>query len=116
MKIGIMEIMIGIGTLLVGLWIYFPLFFMFISAFKDNGAIFSYPPSLIFQPSFGAFVDAIFPSSSGAVGGLGLRWGAYFLNSTLVAILGAGFALLLGVPAAFALAHLNVPNKYRLAF
>ena len=116
MKIGIKEILIGIGTLLVGVWIYFPLFFMFVSAFKDNGAIFSYPPSLIFKPSLGAFLDAISPSSKGAVGGLGLRWGDYFLNSTIVALGGAGFALLLGVPVAFALAHLNIPNKYRLAF
>ncbi len=113
MKIKPKGILIGAATGVVGLWVYFPLYFMFISAFKDNGAIFNYPPDLIFQPSLAAFLNAVSPASNEFSG---LQWSSYFTNSIVVALAGAGFALVLGVPVAYALAHLTSRKKYGLAF
>ena len=106
----------GVGialTVLLLIWLFFPFYFMFISAFKDNAQMGAYPPTLLFQPSLSAFLSAISPNSPGH---FGLDWPRFFENSFIVSLLATGGALLIGVPAALGLAFLPVGNKYSVAF
>lgn len=41
----------------------FPIFWTFLSAFKNRTDLFAYPPKLIFEPSFSAFLELLDPSS-----------------------------------------------------
>ena len=100
-------------TILLLIWLFFPFYFMFISAFKDNAQMGAYPPTLLFQPSLSAFLSAISPNSPGH---FGLDWPRFFENSFIVSLLATGGALLIGVPAALGLAYLPVGNKYSVAF
>jgi multiple sugar transport system permease protein len=99
--------------ILMLVWIFFPLYFMFTSAFKNNTDIFSYPPNLLFNPSIQGFMDALYAPASGQTG---RAWGLHFMNSALLSTTSTAIALLLGVPVAFALSHLKIKNKDRTAF
>lgn len=107
------EAVLIILTVILLLWLFFPFYFMFISAFKDNAEIGDYPPSLVFRPSLAAFISAISPN---APGHFGLDWPRFFENSFIVSLLATAGGILIGVPAALALAYLPVGNKYSVAF
>ena len=107
------RVILPILMILMLVWIFFPLYFMFISAFKDNTEIFSYPPNLLFNPSIQGFMDALYAPASGQTG---RAWGLHFMNSALLSTTSTAIALLLGVPVAFALSHLKIKNKDRTAF
>ena len=113
MRLRITDILILLGMGIFLLWLYFPFYFMFISAFKDFGEIEVYPPTLIFQPSLTAFISAFTPNSPGHYG---LDWPLFFKNSFVLSLAGTGLSLLIGVPAAFALAFLELKNRYQVAF
>jgi ABC-type glycerol-3-phosphate transport system permease component len=107
------KVILPIFMILVLVWIFFPVYFMFISAFKNNTEIFSYPPNLLFNPSIQGFMDALYAPASGQTG---RAWGLHFMNSALLSTTSTAIALLLGVPVAFALSHLKIKNKERTAF
>src|SRR5271170_4781551 len=104
------QVSLLIAILLIGVWIYVPIYFMFISAFKSAAEIYKYPPSLIFNPSISAFFNAFSFTYN-----FGINWYTTFFNSFVVSLTATAVALLLGVPVAFSLAHL-MKNKYGLAF
>jgi len=97
----------------VAVWIYFPIYFMAVSAFKAKSGIYTYPPAL--YPTalllYQNFVSALNP-----VNYFGIHWVDVFINSYTFATAGALIALALGIPLAFALAHFDLPAKYVLAF
>jgi multiple sugar transport system permease protein len=99
--------------IVVALWIYFPIYFMAISAFKAKSAIYTYPPTF-FSSTFLLFSN--FLTALNPVNYFGIHWANVFLNSFTFATLGALIALALGVPMAFALAHFDLPGKFVLAF
>ncbi len=94
-------------------WIYFPIYFMIATSFKENGAIFKYPPEIFFKPTLDGFVSALANPTAGQAY---RAWGLFFFNSTILAVAGTGVAVVLGLPVAFALSHLNLRNKNRTAF
>jgi multiple sugar transport system permease protein len=97
----------------VAIWIYLPIYFMAVSAFKEKSAIYTYPPTFFSQTFllFSNFLTALDP-----VNYFGIHWANVFLNSFIFAGAGALIALLLGVPVAYALAHFDIAGKYVLAF
>ena len=94
-------------------WIYYPIYFMIATSFKDNGAAFRYPPDILFRPTLEGFVNALANPTAGQAY---RAWGLYFFNSTFLALAGTALALVLGLPVAFALSHLPLKNKSRTAF
>jgi ABC-type glycerol-3-phosphate transport system permease component len=89
-------------------WIFYPIYFMVATSFKDNGAAFRYPPEILFKPTLEGFVNALANPTAGQTY---RAWGLYFL-----ALAGTALALVLGLPVAFALSHLPLKNKSRTAF
>lgn len=80
---------------------FFPLFWIILTAFKPNIEIIKYPPSFFFSPTIMNFFDAI--SQTNITKAL--------TNSLLVALGSLFVALLIGIPAAYALARYNLPKK-----
>jgi sorbitol/mannitol transport system permease protein len=81
----------GLTYLLVFLLV-FPVLWMVLTGFKTEAAAYSATPTLIFQPTLEQFALAL---NSG--------FGAYLANSVIASVVSTAIALLLGIPAAYAM-------------
>lgn len=79
-------------TYIVVFLLIFPVLWMAITGFKTEVAAISIPPTLFFAPTLSQFMLAI---SSG--------FGAYLFNSAVASLGSTALALLLGIPAAYAM-------------
>ncbi len=84
----------------MAIWIFFPLFWLIISSFKNNISIFDFPPTIIFVPSLQSYNLAALR-----------EWSGYFINSSIVASGGTIVGLLVGIPAAYSFARFSIPRK-----
>ena len=76
--------------------ILFPLYFVLISSFKNMAQVYIMPPKLFgFKPILDNYIY-IFKTQ---------HYGTYMMNSTIVAVASTALSLLLGVPAAYAIAR-----------
>ena len=82
----------GVVAWLVGLGFFFPVFWMVLTAFKQEGDAATSPPKLFFTPTLDQF-KAVFDQGIGPA----------MLNSVFATGISTILVLLLGVPAAFAL-------------
>lgn len=85
----------------VGLLAFFPVLYMFLTAFKTETAAVSLPPRLIFQPTLEQFRTVL----SG-------DFLPFFRNSAIASLVSTALVMLLAVPAAYALA-LRPPKKWK---
>ena len=85
-------------------WV-FPIVWSVLNSFKTEQDVLAYPPKLVFSPTFAAYRDVLFGSSSI----LPNLWSSFVISvgTTIVTIV-------LAVPAAYALARVRMPGK-RLA-
>src|SRR5216683_7924248 len=79
-------------TYLLVFLLVFPVLWMVISGFKTEIAAIAIPPTLFFQPTLDQFMLAI-------NGG----FGAYLFNSATAALISTAIAIVLGIPAAYAM-------------
>lgn len=89
----------------VMVFVIFPLVWLALASLKTRAAALEVPPQLIFKPSFEAYEKII---ASGLVDA--------FANSLLIAATNVGLSLLIGVPAAFALARMRGALQENLSF
>lgn len=86
--------LIGLLAWLVACLLFFPIFWMFVTSFKTEVAAVATPPQLFFTPTLENYIDV-------------QERAAYFnyaLNSIVVSVGSTVLALLLAVPAAYAMA------------
>ncbi|MGX4584492.1 carbohydrate ABC transporter permease [Paenibacillus chitinolyticus] len=88
-----LALLLTLLTYVVALIYFAPVFWMFTTAFKRETDAVTMPPTLIFQPTFENF-RIVWDNGAGH----------YMLNSAVVTLVATLFSLLLGVPAAYALA------------
>jgi len=86
---------------IVGLIVFFPVLYMFLTGFKTESAAVDLPPKLIFAPTMENY-DAIF----------GINFLPFFRNSLITSLVSTFFVMLLGIPCAYALA-LYRPKKWK---
>lgn len=93
-------------TVLVILVFLIPVLAIVLTSFKNRLDALAYPPKFLFMPTFQNFRDifTLYPF-----------W-AYLRNSVLVTTLATFFALVLGTPAAYALARFQFKKRENLAF
>ncbi|YBV96824.1 carbohydrate ABC transporter permease [Phyllobacteriaceae bacterium JZ32] len=96
----------GAGLILVLCFTLFPFYWMVSSSFKDQADILASPPVWFFTPTLANYAD-IFADEKvfGAI-----------VNSLIVATLTTGLSVLLGAPAAYALARFEFRGKSDLWF
>ena len=95
-----------LATFIMLIWIL-PLIWSVFVSLKSEIEVLAYPPNIFFEPTLNNFKDAIFGSLS-IVSELG--------DSFLIASITTIFTLLLSIPAAYALARLNLFGKKKLGF
>lgn len=85
----------SVGTMLVALIMFFPILWMALTSLKTEDLAIAFPPRLFFTPTFENWSQAVFHGPL-----------MEFMGNTAIITLGSTlFALLLGVPAAYAMAY-----------
>jgi multiple sugar transport system permease protein len=79
----------------------FPLVWLFLTSIKPATDTFAYPPVFVFQPTTQSY-EQVFTHSD---------FPRYLLNSVIVGTLSTAVALLVGLPAAYALARMRVRGR-----
>ena len=93
------NILWSVLTYLLVFFLVFPVLWMVITGFKTEIAAINIPPTLIFQPTLDQFLIAFNGGFS-----------AYFVNSVLASLVSTAIALVLGIPAAYAMVF-QMPKK-----
>ena len=89
-------ILFAVLILIIVVPVLFPLYFVLISSFKNMAQVYIMPPKLFgFKPILDNYIY-IFKTQ---------HYGTYMINSAVVAIGSTALSLLLGVPAAYAIAR-----------
>lgn len=84
----------GAAAWLAAIVMFFPIFWMFITAFKTEGQAIAVPPLLFFKPTLESFQSAVL--NSGYVD--------FVINSVVVSLGSTALSLLIAFPAAYAMA------------
>ena len=99
-------LLVAVAALLLAVWA-FPVLWALLTSFKTERDVLAYPPTVIFEPTLSNYRDVMFGSASLLPN---------LLSSTIVAGLSTLLTLLFAVPAAYALARLDLPGKRASGF
>jgi ABC-type glycerol-3-phosphate transport system permease component len=99
-------LLIALAALLLAVWA-FPVLWALLTSFKTERDVLAYPPTVFFEPTLSNYRDVMFGSASL----LPNLW-----SSTIVAGVSTLLTLLFAVPAAYALARLDLPAKRASGF
>ena len=92
----IKSILFALLVLIIVIPVLFPIYFVFISSFKNMAQVYTMPPKFFgFKPIFDNYIY-IFRTQN---------YGTYMFNSTIVAVVSTALSLATGVPAAYAIAR-----------
>ena len=86
-------------------FVLFPLFWLLLGSLKTRHEALAVPPSLVFTPTFEAYATILGGGIAGA-----------FFNSLTIALTNVALVLLVGVPAAYALARMKGAVQDNLSF
>ncbi|MEE2038017.1 carbohydrate ABC transporter permease [Nocardiopsis sp. CT-R113] len=89
----------GLLAWAVGLLFFFPVLWMFLTGFKQESQASTDPPTLFFQPTLDQYAAV-----------LGRDFVPYLLNSLQASVLSTILAIVLGLPAAYALSLVRIPK------
>jgi ABC-type glycerol-3-phosphate transport system permease component len=99
-------LLVAVAALLLAVWA-FPVIWALLTSFKTERDVLAYPPTVIFEPTLSNYRDVMFGSASLLPN---------LLSSTIVAGVSTLLTLLFAVPAAYALARLDLPGKRASGF
>lgn len=85
----------------------FPVLWALLTSFKTERDVLAYPPTLIFTPTLANYADVLFGSASV----LPNLWSSFVVASVATAL-----AMLIAIPAAYALARLEFPARHGAGF
>jgi multiple sugar transport system permease protein len=100
---------------LLAIYILAPLVWILMMSFKSKADVIAVPPKFIFTPTLDNY-KALFGVAGGQTLVTGSAFLSYFKNSLILSIGSVLLALLLGLPAAYAIARLRFKAKESLAF
>lgn len=103
-----------VAMLLLALYILTPLLWIFLMSLKNRADVFAIPPKLIFVPTLDNYRALFGGGGSGQLAGSTFL--AYFKNSLIISVGAVLLSLLLGMPAAYALARYRFKMKDSIAF
>lgn len=93
--------LIAAAGVLLTLWT-FPVLWALLTSFKTERDVLAYPPTLIFTPTLANYADVLFGATTILPN---------LISSIIVASLATVLTMLLAIPAAYALARLELPGK-----
>src|SRR6266403_1787252 len=88
-------------------WTLFPIFWMVVSSFKPNNALFAFPPKLVFAPT-GEHYAGLFTGTN--------TFATYIKNSVIASVSSTVISIVLGTAAGYGLARSHFKGKEDLSF
>ena len=99
-------LLVAIAAVLLAVWA-FPILWALLTSFKTERDVLAYPPTVVFTPTLRNYHDVLFGSASLLPN---------LLSSVIIAGVSTALTLLLSIPAAYALARLDLPAKRASGF
>ncbi|HLX28550.1 MAG TPA: carbohydrate ABC transporter permease [Casimicrobiaceae bacterium] len=99
-------LLVAIAAVLLAVWA-FPILWALLTSFKTERDVLAYPPTVIFTPTLSNYRDVIFGSASLLPN---------LVSSVIIAGVSTALTLLFSIPAAYALARLDLPAKRASGF
>jgi ABC-type glycerol-3-phosphate transport system permease component len=93
--------LIGVAFVFLTIWT-FPVLWALLTSFKTERDVLAYPPTLFFTPTLGNYEDILFGATTILPN---------LISSFIVSTLTTVMTMVLAIPAAYALARLNLPAK-----
>jgi len=94
-------VLIGVAGVFLTIWT-FPVLWALLTSFKTERDVLAYPPTLFFTPTLGNYKDVLFGATTILPN---------LISSFIVATSTTIVTMLLAIPAAYALARLNLPAR-----
>jgi multiple sugar transport system permease protein len=93
----------------------FPILWTLLMSLKNQADVFTYPPKFFFVPTLANYAEVLlgYNSNSGQVLYQTSDFLGYFKNSLIISTLAVAVSLLVGVPAAYAMARLRFSEKVK---
>ena len=98
--------MLAVAGTLLAIWV-FPILWGLVTSFKTERDVLAYPPQIVFAPTLRNYAEVLFGATTILPN---------LVSSLIVATLTTAFTMLLAVPAAYALARLDLPLKRASGF
>lgn len=99
-------LLLAIAGVLLAIWV-FPIAWGLLTSFKTERDVLAYPPTIFFEPTLANYRDVLFGSASILPN---------LFSSLIVASATTVLTMLLAIPAAYALARLDLPAKRSSGF
>jgi ABC-type glycerol-3-phosphate transport system permease component len=93
--------LIAVAGVVLTVWT-FPILWALLTSFKTERDVLAYPPTLIFDPTLANYADVLFGATTILPN---------LASSLIIAVLATALTMLLAIPAAYALARLDLPAK-----
>jgi ABC-type glycerol-3-phosphate transport system permease component len=98
--------LLAVAAMLLAVWV-FPILWGLLTSLKTERDVLAYPPKAIFVPTFANYYEVLF----GAVSILPNLWSSFIISAATTIL-----TMLFAVPAAYALARLDLPGKRSSGF
>lgn len=89
------DILLTVLTYVLAFLIFFPILWMILTSFKTEADAFSFPPTIFFEPTLSNWNIALFETN----------FLKHLINTLIITLISTLTALLLGIPAAYAMAY-----------
>ena len=93
--------LIAVAGVVLTLWT-FPVLWALLTSFKTERDVLAYPPTIFFTPTLSNYADVLFGATSIMPN---------LISSLIVALAATALTMLIAIPAAYALARLDLPAK-----
>ncbi len=98
-------VLLAIGYALLGGFVLFPIYWIFTMSLKEFGDIIAYPPRFTFAPTLANYVEVLFGTEADRSGGVMPDLLRFLRNSVIISVGAVLLSVVLGLPAAYALAR-----------
>lgn len=111
------SLLVNLGLLIIFAFLLFPIIWVVMMSFKSIDQILSWPPKFIFTPTLANYRAVLLSEMEvKGVGSVAIDFMAGFYNTLIISSAAVLISVLLGVPAAYALARYNFKGKEDIAF
>ena len=108
--------LLTLGYALLGAFVLFPIYWIFMMSLKEFGDIIAYPPRFSFAPTFENYREVLFGSAADQAGGVMPDLLRFLRNSVIISSGAVLLSVILGLPAAYALARGEAKRANRARF